>query len=75
MTEEAKQLGNKRVGIYDDNPAYISQGITLREYYAGLFTQTLIGIRSGSNTYSQDIEKAIAIADILLEKLSKEETK
>jgi hypothetical protein len=85
MTEEAKKLGNKRVGIYDDNPAYISQGITLREYYVGLFMQGILCNSKELNELrdyalnhkpfnpSQTIAKnSVYYADALLEELSKE---
>jgi hypothetical protein len=85
MTEEAKRIGNERVGLYADDPRYISQGITKREYYAGLAMQGVLSnseelkrlrdYASNHKRFSIDqlvAESGVYYADALLEELSKE---
>ena len=75
LSDRAKRLGNDRVGIHSDNPAYITQGITMREYFAGLAMQGIIaaGIPNGIGCSKQEYAAhwGVEYADALLEELVK----
>jgi len=81
MTEKAKQLGNQPINHCLDNNSYageikvFSDGLTKREYFAGLAMQGIC-VNAGRNTQSFDrLEKLAELsakcADALLEELSK----
>ena len=75
MTEKAKKLGNKPAIPCLDNNDYAgqikvcSEGLTKREYFAGLAMQGLIS-KYGVEYEESHAKKSLDFADALLEELS-----
>jgi len=75
MTEKAKELGNETIyDTYDNKREVFMNGLTKREYFAGLAMQGYVcGFdRCHSSPYKSIAIEAVKCADALLEELVKE---